>query len=55
MIMMMMIVERSVEWELAEEAEVLGEDLPQYHFVQHKSHKKWTGLEPEPLQWEAGS
>jgi hypothetical protein len=50
----MMNVEKSMEWELAGETEVLGENLPQYHFVHHKSHMTWPGLEPEPPQWEAG-
>jgi hypothetical protein len=35
---MMMIVEQSVEYELAEETEVLRENLLQYYFVNHKSH-----------------
>jgi hypothetical protein len=35
---MMLSVEQSVERELAGETEVLGENLPQYHFVHHKSH-----------------
>jgi hypothetical protein len=34
----MMSVERSVELELAGETEVLGENLPQYHFVHQKSY-----------------
>jgi hypothetical protein len=34
----MMNVEKSVEFELERETEVLGENLPQWHFVQHKSH-----------------
>jgi hypothetical protein len=43
-----MSVEQAVEWELAGETEVLGENLPQCHFVYHKSHMTWLGLEPGP-------
>jgi hypothetical protein len=43
---MMMIVEQSVECELAGKTEVLGENLPQCHFDHHKPHITWPGLEP---------
>jgi hypothetical protein len=33
--------------------EVLGLNLPQRHFVQHKSHLTKPGIEPGPPRWEA--
>jgi hypothetical protein len=47
-------MEQLVEWELAGETEVLGENLPQCHFVYQKSHMTWPGIEPGPPRWEAG-
>jgi hypothetical protein len=43
---MMMIMEQLVEWGLAGETEVLGENLPQCRFVHHKSH--WPDLGSNP-------
>jgi hypothetical protein len=41
---MKMNVELSVEW-VSGETEVLGENLPQCHFVYHKSHMTLPGME----------
>jgi hypothetical protein len=41
-----MIVEKQMECRLAGETEVLGENLPQSHFVHHKSHVTRPGLNP---------
>jgi hypothetical protein len=43
-----------MEWELAEETEVLGENLLKYYFVQNKSRMTLPGLEPGQPLWEAG-
>jgi hypothetical protein len=44
--------ENLVEW-MAGETEVLGENLPQRHFVHHEYHFTRPGLEPWPPRWEA--
>jgi hypothetical protein len=38
-----MRMENMVEWWLAGETEVLGENLPQVRFVDHKCHMTWPG------------
>jgi hypothetical protein len=43
-----------VKPELAEETEVVGENLSQYHFVYHKSDMIRLVVEPVPPRWEAG-
>jgi hypothetical protein len=40
-------MENLVEW-MAGETEVLGENLPRHHFVNHKSHLTRPGNEPGP-------
>jgi hypothetical protein len=52
---MMMTEEQLVQCGLAGETEVLGENLPQFHFVHHKSHMTLPRLEPWPPQWKAGN
>jgi hypothetical protein len=49
----MVIVEKLVEWRLAKETEVLGENMPQRHFVLHKSDMTKHGFEPGPPRWKA--
>jgi hypothetical protein len=43
-----------MEWRVAGETEVLGENLPQRHFVHHKYNLTKHGLEPVP-PWEASN
>jgi hypothetical protein len=45
-------VEQLVEWELAGETEVPGENTPLVCFVNHKIYMTW--LKPGPPRWESG-
>jgi hypothetical protein len=49
-----MNMEYLVEWRLAGETEVMGENLPQCQFVHHKSHMTWPGMEFGTPQRESG-
>jgi hypothetical protein len=51
---MKMIVESMMEWILARETEVLGENLPQRHFCPSQNPTCPPGFEPGPPPWEAG-
>jgi hypothetical protein len=49
------IVEKQMECRVAGETEVLGENLPQRHFLSiTKSHITRPRFEPGPPRWEAG-
>jgi hypothetical protein len=47
-----MSVEQSMEWSTGE-TELIGENLPQYHFVRHKSHMTRYGLKAMLPWWGA--
>jgi hypothetical protein len=47
------MVEKLAERRLSGETEILGEKLPQHHFIHHKSHLTRPALELGPPWWEA--
>jgi hypothetical protein len=44
--LVIVMTENLVEWRLAGETEVLGNNLPQRHFIHHKSHFRDPGSNP---------
>jgi hypothetical protein len=50
---MKVTVEQVADWRLTGETELLEENLPQRHIVQHKSHMTRQWLEPMPPRYEA--
>jgi hypothetical protein len=49
------VVEKQMECRLAEEIEVLGENLPQRQFCpSQKTRMTRRGFEPGPPRWETG-
>jgi hypothetical protein len=50
---MMMNVEQLAELKLSGKTEEPGEELPQCHFVHHKSHITWHCHEPRKPRWKA--
>jgi hypothetical protein len=49
---MKMIVESMMEYRLAGETEVVGENLPQRHFCPSQNPTCPAGFEPGPPRWE---
>jgi hypothetical protein len=46
------MMENLVEWRLAGETEVLGENLTERHFVDHKSHLSHSGSNSDRRFWK---
>jgi hypothetical protein len=46
------MMENLVEWRFAGETEILGENLPQRHFVHNKSHLPDTDSNPGRHGWK---